>query len=81
MGVIVSDLRMPVYLRKEEGEPSLQTPSISEFKLKDNDFILDPEILFDYLPQPFRMIDKVHKLFEKCSILKNDAFERFRCWS
>ena len=50
---------MPVYLRKDEGEPSLQTPSISEFKLKDEDFVLDPEILFDYLPQPYRMIDKV----------------------
>ena len=54
---------MPVYLRKEEGEPSLQTPSITEFKLKDDDFILDPEILFDYLPQPYRMIDKVKFIF------------------
>ena len=53
---------MPIYLRKEEGEPSLQTPSISEFKLKDEDFIVDPEILFDYLPQPYRMIDKVSRL-------------------
>ncbi|XP_075260670.1 WD repeat-containing protein 93-like isoform X1 [Convolutriloba macropyga] len=72
---------MPVYLRKEEGEPSLQTPSITEFKLKDDDFILDPEILFDYLPQPYRMIDKMLELvlditWEKIEVIEAEKARR-----
>uniref|UniRef100_H2YG23 Uncharacterized protein n=1 Tax=Ciona savignyi TaxID=51511 RepID=H2YG23_CIOSA len=50
---------MPVYIRS--GELDIPAPSISTLDSEDEDgvFLLDPELVVDELPQPFRMIDKI----------------------
>lgn len=47
---------MPVYIRKNV---SYTPPSLENIPAElEDDFINDPELLRDELPQPFRMIDK-----------------------
>ena len=50
---------MPVYLRKN-APMSAPSAATTDFGDEDpDDFILDPEQFRDFLPQPFRMVDKV----------------------
>lgn len=49
---------MPVYIR--HGDQHIPTPSISSVDIDDEDaFLLDPEMVVDELPQPYRMLNKV----------------------
>lgn len=58
---------MPVYLRKNI---VLAPPSISELPEDDaDDYLQDPDLLKDLLPQPYRLIDKT------VSKLVDDAWE------
>lgn len=49
---------MPLYLRAQQLD--IPTPTISSVASDDEDnFLTDPEQMFDELPQPFRMINKI----------------------
>lgn len=54
---------MPVYIRKNV---SYTPPSLDKIPQEaEDDFVNDPELLKDNLPQPYRMIDKtLHRLFD-----------------
>lgn len=48
---------MPVYIRKNVSYTPL---SLDKMELEDDkDFLMDPEQLWDTLPQPYRMINKI----------------------
>lgn len=55
---------MPVYIRKNV---SYTPPSLDKIPQEaEDDFVNDPELLKDNLPQPYRMIDKtLHRLFDE----------------
>jgi len=49
---------MPVYIRR--GELDIPVPSISSVEEDDQDsYLLDPAMVVDELPQPYRMLDKL----------------------
>ena len=49
---------MPVYIR--HGDLQIPTPSDSSVDIDDQDaFLLDPELVIDELPQPYRTLDKL----------------------
>ena len=49
---------MPVYIR--QGELEIPAPSVSSVDTNEQDvFVLDPEMVVDTLPQPYRMLNKI----------------------
>ena len=53
---------MPVYIRR--GELEIPVPSISSVEEDDQDsYLLDPAMVVDELPQPYRMLDKLLSQF------------------